>query len=137
MRTISFLFVMFFSLYISAFSQNYEVFLYQKKGTPVYSERSNGEKEFTFFLKNMSEQKAQSFSNLFKGERGVNNVDFSKSDNGYKVTLTLYKYANTSRYYWFLLKRNHVSKITTPEKSYLIDDYFDIHDKIKMKNLSN
>ena len=123
------------SMGVLGYSQEFNVFLYQKKGDQVFTTEKNGNHSFTMFLKNYNAEQAQKFADSFKGERGVINVDFTKGDNNmFKITLTTYKYANTPRYYWFLLKRNHVTSIETPQKTFSIDDYFDIHDKIKIKN---
>jgi hypothetical protein len=117
------------------FSQDYSVFLYQKKGSKIFTTEKNGNHNFTMFLKNLDQNQAEKFANSFKGERGVINVELAHSDdNMFKITLTTYKYANTPRYYWFLLKRNKVITIETPQKKYTIDDYFDIHDKIHIKS---
>ncbi len=123
------------SMGVLGYSQEFNVFLYQKKGDQVFTTEKNGTHNFTMFLKNYNAEQAQKFAELFKGERGVINVDLSKGDNNmFKVSLNTYRYANTPRYYWFLLKRNHVTTIETPQKTYSIDDYFNIHDKIKIKN---
>jgi len=133
MKRLFILFVLFLGVN-TIYSQEYSVFLFQKQGQKVYIDKSNGDKLFNIYLKNYTVNNAQELANSFKGERGVKDVSLSSADNDmYKLTLTLYKYADNPRYYWFLLKRNHVTEIETPQNKFSIDNYFDIHDKIKLK----
>ena len=127
--------VLWFSLN-SVGAQEYKIFIFQEKADKIYTKKGNNYL-FQFFLKDYNYDKAKKIANLFINERGVENVEFSKVDNNmFKITLTLYQHANTKRYYWFLLKRNHIKHILTPNKTFYIDDYFNIHDKIVLKKVN-
>ncbi len=122
-------------LYSSINAQDYAIFVFAKNAKNIYTQNGTNYR-LQFFLQNYDATTAQKIANLFVNERGVKNVDFSKADNNmYKVTLTLYQYADNPRYYWFLLKRNHIAYIVNSAGKYPIDDFFNIHDTIKLKEI--
>ncbi len=122
-------------LYGGISAQDYSIYVFAKNANNAYV-KNGKDYQMQFFLQNYDAATAQKIANLFINERGVKNVDFSKSDNNmYKVTLTLYQYADNPRYYWFLLKRNHIAYIVNSEGKHSIDDFFNIHDRIQLKEI--
>jgi hypothetical protein len=109
---------------LNIYSQNkFEnvVFIFDKMSdfTNNFSDKETP-KEFTFIVKNLSEENLQELQNNISNYRGVTNFTISEtnSNNERTANLVLYNYADHWKYYEYLFSKNGIYKIIVNNVEY-------------------